>query len=244
MIRDQGIHQFPDSPLQKNPFEYTFGKPIFEYFKDDKEQKEAFDNYMTIRRDPNAPQWFDTYPVEDCLGASLKSGPNDALLIDVGGGKGHEISKFQRRFPHLPGRRILQDLPQTIRAIDSKPADIELMEHDFFTEQPVKGARMYYLRAVMHDWSDSKCKVILSRIVEAMDKDYSRILIDDYVLPNTKAGWRAASMDVFMMLVASGIERTQRQWDQLLSSVDLEIVKVWKAKAGSESIIEARIRSS
>ena len=76
-----------------------------------------------------------------------------------------------------------------------------------------------------------------------MDKDYSRVLIDDYVLPNTNAPVRAASMDILMLLYASGIERTELHWRMLLDSVGLEIVKVWVPKVGHESVIEATIKS-
>lgn len=94
----------------------------------------------------------------------------------------------------------------------------------------------------MHDWSDAKCAQILTHIVAAMDKGYSRILIDDWVLPDTDADFISASMDILMFLYASGIERTLRQWRELLHSVNLEIVQVWSAPTGAESVIEARIR--
>ena len=94
----------------------------------------------------------------------------------------------------------------------------------------------------MHDWSDTKCKDILSNIVPSMDKQYSRILIDDYVIPNTGASVRGASMDILMLLFASGIERTQHQWERLLNSVGLEIVRIWQPKIGEESVIEAKVK--
>lgn len=57
MIREGRLHLFPDeSPDHISPFEYTFGKPIFEYLQFDREQKEAFDNYMAIRREGIVPQ--------------------------------------------------------------------------------------------------------------------------------------------------------------------------------------------
>lgn len=104
------------------------------------------------------------------------------------------------------------------------------------------GAKYYYLRNILHDWPDDKCKTILSQLVTAMDKNASRLLIDDYVLPSTKADMRAASMDFLMMIYASGIERTTSQWTKLLSSVGLEIVKVWSLETSHESIIETRIK--
>ncbi|KAK5120792.1 hypothetical protein LTR85_005858 [Meristemomyces frigidus] len=243
MMRTNNLYQFPEGPGQKSPFEYTYGMGFFEYFEKDREQKEAFDDYMAARRDLNAPQWFEIYPAEQQLANCLGEHEFAVLLVDVGGGKGHECSKFRERFPHMPGGVILQDLPVTLKTIDTRPEGVTLMEHDFFSKQPVKGARLYYLRNIMHDWPDSKCLIILSEIVKAMDPKHSRILIDDYVLPNTNAEVRAASMDVLMMLYVSALERTQRQWEELLHSANLEIVQIWSAQTGAESIIEARVRS-
>ena len=77
-----------------------------------------------------------------------------------------------------------------------------------------------------------------------MDKDHSRILIDDFVLPAKGCMTRPASMDMHMMFCLSGIERTEPQWVLLLESVGLEIVKIWSVGAPgmSEAIIEARRR--
>jgi hypothetical protein len=75
-----------------------------------------------------------------------------------------------------------------------------------------------------------------------MEKGFSRILIDDYVLPNTKAPIRGSSMDLLMMMFLSGIERTERQWNTLLDRCGLEIVKIWKTRSDYESVIEAKLK--
>ncbi|KAK6392572.1 hypothetical protein LTR65_003703 [Meristemomyces frigidus] len=185
MMRTHGLHQFPEGSDQKSPFEYTYGMGMFEYLEKDREQKEDFDDYMAARRDPDAPQWFDIYPVEQQLADGPKVDKAAVLLVDVGGGKGHEISKFRQRFPEMPGEVVLQDLPVTVKAIDPRPKGVTLMEHDFFKEQPIQGgcsgrawktevvligpgARLYFLRNIMHDWPDDKCRAILGNIVNAM----------------------------------------------------------------------------
>ena len=63
------------------------------------------------------------------------------FLVDVAGGKGHDVSSLRARFPNLPGRLVLQDLPRTLE--DLTPRDgIEIMPHNVFTEQPIKGRYM------------------------------------------------------------------------------------------------------
>ena len=73
-----------------------------------------------------------------------------------------------------------------------------------------------------------------------MDPDYSTLLIDDYVLADVNVSLREAEMDVLMWLHTSGIERTERHWRTLCSSVGLEIVKIWSADRGNESVIELK----
>ena len=76
-----------------------------------------------------------------------------------------------------------------------------------------------------------------------MEKGYSRILIDDYVLPNTGASFRGPSMDFLMMMYASGIERTMRQWEELLKKSGLEIINVWGVESGHEQVIECQLEA-
>lgn len=104
------------------------------------------------------------------------------------------------------------------------------------------GSRLYFLRDVLHNWSDAKSAQILSRIVEAMDPEYSTLIIDDYVLPDTGAELRAAEMDILMWLHTAGLERTVSQWNNLFDTVGLELVGIWSSPRGNESVLETRVR--
>lgn len=67
------------------------------------------------------------------------------LLVDVGGGVGHQCLAFRLRYPAIPGRVILQDLDNVVALAESSPlpgfrdSGIEAQVHDFFAPQPVKG---------------------------------------------------------------------------------------------------------
>jgi hypothetical protein len=65
--------------------------------------------------------------------------PEDVLLEDVGGRNGHDIAEFHQKHPNLPGRLILQDLPDAIASVKDLPTAVEPMAHDFFAEQLIKG---------------------------------------------------------------------------------------------------------
>ena len=242
-----GIHQFPDGPEMVPPYHYTHGgKTLWEIHDEDSEQKEDFDLYMTTRlQGYKVPQWWDVYPVTTELlktPGGLKNDSNAALFVDVAGGRGHDVKRFRQTHPDLPGRCILQDLPSTIEDIqDNPPEGCEMQAYDFFTPQPIKGARLYFFRGIGHDWSDQICRKLYGNTAAAMDTDYSRILISDFVLPTTETGFRAAALDVHILFSLAGIERTEGHWRRLLESIGLEVIKIWPGASGThEAVIEAK----
>jgi hypothetical protein len=68
---------------------------------------------------------------------------DDVLLVDVGGGVGHDLAEFRRKWPGVKGRLVLQDLGEVIEQAKAMNREtergVEATVHDFFTEQPVKG---------------------------------------------------------------------------------------------------------
>ncbi|KAI4194076.1 MAG: hypothetical protein LQ350_007985 [Teloschistes chrysophthalmus] len=241
-MKSTGFHQFPKKPQQQSPWEAIFKMGFFEFFAANQDQRRYFDDYMAIRR-KGLSSWHEVFPMNSELVPGFnQSDPQAVLLVDVGGNWGHELQSFHEAHPDAPGRLIVQDLPVMTEKFGGKaPAGIEVQTYDFFTPQPVKGARAYYFRNICHDWPDEDCHKFLSNTAKAMTKGYSRLLIDEYVLPNTGAPIRGSSMDFLMMCFCSGIERTRRQWEDLLGSCGLEIVKVWGSRTDYEQVIEARL---
>ena len=187
--------------------------------------------------------WFSTFPVDEILlNGARKEDPESALLIDIAGGEGHDIEAFHKSFPDVPGKLILQDLPQTIDNIKSLDPAVIRQKCDFFTEQPVKGARGYYLRSIFHNWPDNECIVIMKNIAAAMEPKYSKLLIFEWILPAKETSLYPALLDINMMAVLNGMERTETQWTQLLTQAGLEVVKFWKAGTDSEGLIEAVLK--
>ena len=69
----------------------------------------------------------------------VKEDDTAVLIVDVAGGRGHDLEAFRRKFPHAQGRMILQDLPSVIDDIQDLDSQIERMAHDMFLPQPIKG---------------------------------------------------------------------------------------------------------
>ena len=72
-----------------------------------------------------------------------------------------------------------------------------------------------------------------------MRPGYSKLLINEWVLPDVGVPLYPALLDIVMMAAVSGIERTERQWTDLLSSVGLKIVKIWSHGPEDDALIEA-----
>jgi len=98
------------------------------------------------------------------------------------------------------------------------------------------------MHSVLHDWPDDMCRNILVNLIPALRPGYSKVLINENVIPDKGAYWETTSLDLIMMAIGSG-ERTKQHWHALLEAVGLKIVKIWTAPAqkGVESLIECEL---
>jgi hypothetical protein len=187
------------------------------------------------------PPWMASnfYPVQERLIDGADQSPDAAFLVDIGGSVGHDLAQFHEFHPKAPGKLVLQDLGVVIGQIKDLNPAIEPMAYDFHEEQPVKGARAYYMHSVLHDWPDNVCESILGRIKEAMKPGYSRLLINENVIPSTGAYWETSALDMVMLTLFCSKERTESDWRHLLEDLaGLRIVKIWSGGKGVESLIE------
>lgn len=109
-----------------------------------------------------------------------------ATVIDVGGAYGAVCIGLAQRFPDLTF--IVQDFPKIVQVgaerVPSALKDrVHFMPYDIFEEQPAKGAALYFLRAVFHNWPDACCVEILRNQIPALAKG-SRILISEMLPPD------------------------------------------------------------
>jgi hypothetical protein len=132
----------PDGPYQAA--RGIVGQNTFEHWvKDDPTMLSNLSALMKIiQRDRlNWSAWFPA----DVLFPSSETGKSDEVfMVDVGGGLGHDLMGLASRYPDKKIRLIVEDLPSVIAETREEKLDprIELVEHDFFTKQPVKGAKI------------------------------------------------------------------------------------------------------
>ncbi|KAJ5107921.1 S-adenosyl-L-methionine-dependent methyltransferase [Penicillium angulare] len=244
------IQEFPAFMKEKNypdiqdnvktPFQKSMNTdlPAFLWLQEHPKNLEFFNLHMNGNR-AGMPTFLDVFPVLERASTGLDH--ERALFVDIGGGIGQQAIAFRERYPQLEGRVIVQDLAQTTANALVQHTNVEAMAYDFFTPQPVKGAKFYYLRNIFHDWPDHKCREILKNTIDAMAPD-SYILIDDMVLPNVGVHWQQAQLDMLMMTALGARERTQEQWNQLVESAGLKISQVHTyTESLKDSIIEVVI---
>jgi len=107
----------------------------------------------------------------------------------------------------------------------------------------VIGALVYYLRQVIHDYSDDVCVDILRHIVAAMvDDPRARVLICEQILPDTPAPI-PYTMDMLMLNLGSR-ERTEGDFQRLAKAAGLKVVKVHRGKDTTVGVVECAMGSS
>lgn len=121
-------------------YAFNFEGPGFSWLLDRPENLRYFQEFMAGRRQTIAETWLSVYPVE----AETKGlEPTHPLLVDIGGGIGHICAQLKQVFPTVPGRVVLQDLPENIAVALPTPG-VENMVYDFFRPQPIKGMNLHH----------------------------------------------------------------------------------------------------
>lgn len=236
--------------LEKTGFKHVDGPPgpfgdsnqtdlgMFPYLMEHPDMMSNFNAFMAGSLETR-PDWFNTFPADEIILKGASEDPEKVLLIDVAGGEGHDVEAFHKAYPNAPGKLVLQDLPPVIANIKSLPDKIIRQPHDMFGEQTVKGARAYYFRNIFHDWPDDACVKIMKQIAAAMEPGYSKIIIFEWILPAKGTPLYPALLDVNMMALLNGRERTQEQWTNLLTQAGLKPVQFRKVSDEAEGLIEA-----
>ena len=91
------------------------------------------------------------------------------------------------------------------------------------------------------DWSKEQAIEIPKGTAQAMTDEYSILLTQDMVLPNTGATWRGSTQDTPMMMFPAEIEQTKTQWQELLDAAELDLRTVWRDEKAGEPILEATL---
>ena len=213
------------------------GKSIWTLNAERPEFATAYRNMLTYYGNAK-PSWTDIYPTESIIDKARLDHP---LLVDVAGGIGSDLKRFLTKHPEVPaGSLVLEELPKVLERAEL-PSTIQAQPFDLMKAQPVHGARVYYMHVVLHDWPDHDAVTILQNIVPAMERGYSKILIHEVVVASKDAHPFATASDLHMMLVVSGLERSESRWKEVIEKAGLRLTKIWSNPDGGESILEVEM---
>jgi hypothetical protein len=146
---------------------------------------------------------------------------DDETVVDVGGGNGTLLIELLRQRPTLRG--IVFDLPETDRDESLLGDRIDFVEGSFFERVPMGDS--YVLSGILHDWDNERAATILRSIRTAAPSG-ARVLVVESVLPEDNDPNSAKWLDLLMLVLAAGRERTESEWRALLEGVGLEPVAV------------------
>ena len=98
---------------------------------------------------------------------------------------------------------------------------------------------MYYIHRCLHDWPEDDCVLILKSIADAMERGKSRLLVSEIIMPLREVDIQTAWSDI-NMLTFGGMERSEKQWRELLEKAGLRLDKVYsEAGRSNHCVIEA-----
>jgi len=155
-------------------------------------------------------------------------------IADIGGGHGHLLDAVVHANPQVRG--ILFDLPQVIDMATPSSDRITTAAGDFFYDA-LPAADLYVLMEIAHDWPDREAAAILGAVRRAAEPG-GTILIVEHLAPETGVDVVSQTLDVLMLAVTGGRERTPTELGALLTDAGFQPSRVIRT-SGPCSVVEA-----
>ena len=197
-------------------FDRAYGMPIFEYFPKNPEFSEAFNRAMTNLATNDITAVVESY---DFRGIGK--------LVDVGGGHGALMMSILDRNPDMRG--VVFDLPHVIEgtkkalAASAHAARCEAVGGDFFVSVP-KGDAII-MSHIIHDWDDERSVTILKNCAKAVPRN-GKVLICEAVIPAGDTFSPGKLLDLEMLVMPGGMERTAEEYGTLLKQAGLRLERI------------------
>lgn len=204
------------------------GMSSFEFFAQNAEAGKVFNRAMTNLSLSVIPAIIEAH---DFSGVSK--------LVDIAGGHGLLLAGILKANPQVQG--ILFDLPFVIEGAgewlekEGVRHRVELASGDFFQSVPT-GADAYMMKHIIHDWDDESSIKILQNIRSAMNES-GKVLIIEMVVPESDEPHPSKALDILMLVMEGGKERTKDEYRRLLEASGLRLTRIIPTKS-PYSVIE------
>lgn len=208
------IHQAFGSLLNsvetgKPAFDQIYHESVFDYFKSHPDRAALFQSAMAEKSKAVIQSAVDQIPLH-------------GIVCDIGGGKGHLLYAALRANPSLKG--IHFDLPEVIAALPQPPLAVQLQGGSFFESIPK--ADVYFMKSILHDWSDEKSVEILTKCRVAMPENAALYIIEPVLVQNQTRDY-AKLTDVLMLAVTGGRERSLDEYKSLFEKCGFVITNIF-----------------
>ena len=209
-------------------FEKAYGMPVSDWLEKIPHAAEVFNEANAIKAAGSHRAIVDVYDF-----SRIRS------LTDVGGGLGVLMAEILEANPLMQG--VVADTPSVIqktgkmiqaRGIEDR---CQVVECDFFKKIP-SGSDAYLMSNILHDWPDKLCRIILTNCHRAM-KTESRLLVLEMVIPPGNEPSVAKLLDLEMLVITGGRERTESEFKNLFESSGFKLSRIILTKE-SVCIIE------
>jgi O-methyltransferase domain len=209
------------------------GKPVFEWFAEHPEYSSTFNNAMTNMSAAIVPAVLEAYDFGDI-----------GVLVDVAGGHGQVLRSILRTYPAMRG--ILMDLDHVLAGAkpyieaDGVADRCQTVAGDFFKAVP-PGGDAYMMKHIIHDWDDERAAQILRSIHTAMGSKHGKVILLEGVLAPGNEPGLGKIMDLEMLLLPGGRERSAEEFRGLFDRAGFDLVRVMPTTSPL-CVIEARKR--
>jgi O-methyltransferase domain len=197
---------------------------MFTYLADHPEEARVFGAAMTAKAHGHVACILDSYDFSsfDVIG-------------DIGGGHGHLLRAVLERAQTATG--VLFELPNVIGEVADLASDrLTLRAGDFFKD-PLPTCDAYLLMEVIHDWGDAEATTIL-KAVRAAAPVHAKLLVIEQIVPDEPGPHWSKTLDVLMLAVTGGLQRTAQEYEALLASSGFRLERLIDTSGGI-SIVEA-----
>jgi hypothetical protein len=208
-----------DAATGEATFPRTFGDDFWSWLAAHPGERAAFDRAMASGVDREAER------LASC------DWRGDETVVDVGGGNGSLLRELLRLRPGLTG--IAFDLPETNRDEATLGERCSFVAGSFFERVPE--GDVYVLAGILHDWDDERAATIL-RTIRDCARTGARVLMVEAVIPPGNEPHGSKWLDLLMLTLAGGRERTAPEWRDLLDGAGFEVERL------EDGLIEARCR--
>jgi len=198
-------------------FDQIFGMPPFDYLAENPGAAFIFDQSMT------------GWSMQNSLAvAAAYDFSGIGTLMDVGGGHGYLLATILKANPSQQG--ILFETPEVAEGAQDRFDSEGLSDRcrvvagNFLDAIPEK-ADACILKSVIHDWDDPQATSILQNCRQAVGPG-GRVLLAEMVIPPGNDPHFGKLLDLEMLVLAGGRERTEAQFRDLLAGAGLRLTRI------------------